>query len=300
MQLPPAVSAPETDTVFEAALCVNCSRPLRGPFCSACGQKALRPNDFSLGRYLRESSAVLTNTDSRLFRSFRSLLLRPGHLTAEYVRGRHAPYLQPLQLFLLCNLFYFLVQPLTGVNTLTTPLSVHMAQLPYSPFAAELVRRQIAERGTSLAEYRVLFDATISSQAKTLVVLMVPLLAIALHAIFWRRRRYLVEHLVFATHFYAFFLLAVTILSGVVTWSGPTLARAAIDAGINRSFAEWFFDVGTILIVFLPYLYLAIRRAYAPSVIAAAAYSVVTMVTIVAVLQAYRLILFFTTVYSIH
>ena len=44
--------------------------------------------------------------DTRLLRSIRPLLLRPGLLTREYLAGRRARYAPPLRLFLLATLLF--------------------------------------------------------------------------------------------------------------------------------------------------------------------------------------------------
>jgi hypothetical protein len=275
--------------------CRNCGADVHGPFCSHCGQRVLRHADPSLGRYLRESLAVLTNADSRVVRSFVTLLFRPGQLTAEYTNGRRASYLQPLQLFLLCNVFFFIAQSVLGFNTLSTPLRVHLEQLPYSPFARGLVADTIARRDLSMDEYRLLFDATVAVHAKTLVIIMVPLLGLFLHGVLWSRRRYFVEHLVFATHFFAFFLLILPIFVAALIVIGETFARFGDSSRAVMIALESFFDFGVFFVVYLPYLYLAIRRAYDLSRTSAGVRAVLMTFSVIAVLQLYRLFLFFTT-----
>ena len=282
-----------------ASRCSNCGHQLDGPYCSQCGQRASERNDHSLRRYLNESFAVLTSADSRAVRSVKALLRRPGLLTAEYFQGRRAAYLAPLQLFLLCNIFYFFVQPMLGFNTLSTPLRIHLTQLPYSGLARKLVDAEVAGRPGGMTEYTLLFDATINSQAKTFVIVMVPLLALVLFAMFWRVRRYYVPHLVFATHFYAYFLLALPLLLALVGLIGMPLARAGLRLGINEGFLQWFFDQGTFLVLFVPYFYLAVRRVYEVTRPKAAVSALLLVLAMLGVLQIYRFILFFTTLYSI-
>jgi hypothetical protein len=232
-------------------------------------------------------------------RSIVALLRRPGLLTAEYFQGRRARYLAPLQLFLLCNLFYFFVQPLIGFSTLSTPLRVHIAQLPYSRLANKLVQAEASSRPGGLKEYELLFDATIDGQAKTFVILMVPLLAFALYALFWRKRPYYVHHLVFATHFYSYFLVGLPLLIAVLALVGAPLTRAALAVGVGRGFLSWFFDQGTMLLLLMPYLHLAVRRVYEASRLRAVITSFILVICFLGVLQFYRFILFFTTFYSL-
>jgi hypothetical protein len=92
----------------EGQVCVTCGAELRGAYCHACGEKVLGPEDLRVTTFLRRAMAAAFDADSRLWRTCRLLLARPGELTAEFVRGRREPYVHPLQLFLLANLVLFL------------------------------------------------------------------------------------------------------------------------------------------------------------------------------------------------
>src|SRR5215212_4859939 len=189
------------------AACPECGEPIPERFCTRCGEKRVEARDYTLRHFLAEALNVVANLESPVPRSFGALLFRPGLLTSAYLAGRRKRYLKPLQLFVLCNVIFFFAQPLAGFNTLTTPLRIHLNNLPYSARVRDMVREEVERKGVTLEEYGKQFDATIQNQAKTLVILMVPMFALVLLALYRRQRRYFVEHLVFATHFYAFFLL---------------------------------------------------------------------------------------------
>ncbi|MDX6385520.1 MAG: hypothetical protein QOK48_3093, partial [Blastocatellia bacterium] len=190
-----------------AARCPSCGHESPGRFCAACGEDKRRNRNYSLFGHLGEAFKVVTNIESGFFRTFRALIAKPGLLTAEYFAGRRKLYLTPLQLFLFCNIIFFFVQSYTRFNTLSTPLYVHLYQLPYSGFARQRVSKVLLTRGTPYKEYEARFNATIENQAKTLVVLMSPMFALLLMVLYWRPQRYFVEHLVFSIHFFSGFLL---------------------------------------------------------------------------------------------
>ena len=81
--------------------CLNCGAALAGEYCAACGQQAV---DLAAPtwRVLREAMMEATDLDGRVPRTLRGLAT-PGHLTAEYLQGRRAPYVGPLKLFLLAG-----------------------------------------------------------------------------------------------------------------------------------------------------------------------------------------------------
>jgi hypothetical protein len=211
----------------EGGSCSSCGCAFEGRFCPRCGERRLTTADYSLRAFSREALSTITNLDSTLSRSFAALVGRPGLLTREYLAGRRTRYLRPMQLFVFCNVIFFFVQPLTGFNTLTTPLHVHLHHLPYSPLARQIVDRMVNAKGVSAREYELLFNATIDAQARTLVVAMVPLLALLIAAM--HRRRYFVEHLVFSLHFFAFFLLLLPTLAAALWVANAT--AGALDAG---------------------------------------------------------------------
>jgi hypothetical protein len=283
----------------EAALlaaCPECGEPIPERFCTRCGEKRVEARDYTLRHFVGEALNVFANLESPIPRSFFALLFRPGLLTAEYFAGRRKRYLKPLQLFVFCNLLFFFGQPFTGYNSLTTPLDVHLSGVPYKQTARRMVEAEVGRRGVTLDEYRVLFDAVIQNQAKSLVILMVPLLALVLLVLYRRRRRFFVEHLVFAIHFYSFFLLLL-----LAQFAAANLYfRAARRFGLPARGVD-FETIFTI--VFLgacaAYLFPALRRVYGQTRRLTLVKCVALALAAGYVLQIYRFILFFTAFYSV-
>lgn len=112
----------------------------------------------------------MTNADSRLWRTFATLVRRPGEFTRAYMRGVRVPYLKPLQLFLIVNVVYFVWTSYSGERVFDTPLGNHFANTSYGGAAVRLVRTRLAERHLSLETYRASFGAAATAQAKSLIV----------------------------------------------------------------------------------------------------------------------------------
>lgn len=278
------------------AACPNCGAEVGGRFCSNCGERRVAGEDYSIRHFLGEAFNVLTSVESNLFRSFATLVARPGKLTAEYFRGRRKSYLKPLQLFIFCNVIFFFVQSYAGFNSLTTPLYVHMNMLPYSAQARAMVEEELQERRISYNEYRPRFDAAIGGQAKTLVIVLVPIFALPLLILYWRTGRYYVQHLVFSTHFFAFFLLLLPALH-IVTFLS---IRALNAAGIRIHVLEQDMFLTLVMLFFCGvYLWFALRRAYGQGKLMTTIKCVALVACIMSVVQLYRFILFFTTFYTI-
>jgi hypothetical protein len=97
-------------TEIERWACVTCGTSVATSHCPDCGESRVRPRDLGLRKLTIEAFHSLTDVDSRLIRSIRALLFRPGALTIAYLEGPRKPYIAPFQLFLLANLLFFAVQ----------------------------------------------------------------------------------------------------------------------------------------------------------------------------------------------
>jgi len=273
------------------ANCPSCGQGSTGRFCSACGEEKGRRGNYSLLGHLGETLKVVTNFESGIFRSFATLITRPGLLTSEYFAGRRKPYLKPLQIFLFCNIAFFFVQSYTEFRTLSTPLSVHTRLLPYSAYARAKVDKAVLEKRTTLREYAARFDAIIENQAKTLVFLMIPMFALLMQALYWRSGRYFVEHLVFSTHFYSFYLL---LLSSTLILSTVAFSIARRITHNLGAFQSDLLYTTIMLLSCVIYLLPALRRVYGQGWVVTVIKCVILTASIMVVLQLYRFFLFFT------
>jgi len=277
-------------------ICPTCTSVGAGKFCANCGEKKASREDFSLPHFFSHAVEAFFHADSKIFLSFRLLFTRPGLLTAEYVRGRRKPYLHPLQLFLVCNLIYFVLQPLTHWSGLRTTLAIHTHAMSYSKLASRMVQHRLAAKGVSEAEFTKAFDRVVDAQARSLVVLMVPMFALGVWLLEWRKRRFFGEHLVFALHFYALWLILVFLVVYGLGTAGITflvhhgLVHVAKE-GLNRG----FWNIGEAIL--FVYLTIAIRTAYRDRWIMAAVKAGALVWSTSYILFAYRFILFFTALY---
>lgn len=224
MPLAPSASpAPATPRI--EAPCPNCAEilPVSARFCSACGQRqqARVPTlRMWFGEWLEEGFSL----DSRVPRTLRALLFRPGFLTQEWFAGRRVRYISAFRLYLLCSLAMF------GTAIGLRFVADHW-NIGYRPQGA-------------------LADGTYAQLAREsathALFLLVPLSAAWLSWLFRGSGRVFIEHLIFSLHVHAFGFLAIA-ASFLMVFAPPG----------STMFLQALFGLGL-----LAFLVLALRRVY--------------------------------------
>jgi hypothetical protein len=83
-----------------APVCLNCSAPLKGAYCSECGQAA-STGRLRLPQLVRDFAGHMVSLDFGFLRTCLALLRRPGPFLRDYLRGRRVRYANPLSYYLL-------------------------------------------------------------------------------------------------------------------------------------------------------------------------------------------------------
>jgi len=189
--------------------CPECAAPLMGEYCHRCGEKFPDPHDLTMKHFLHHGLHELTHLDSKIFRTLRALVFRPGLLTVEYLAGRRQRYVLPLRLFLVIfalNLFLY-TRPgaaLYDVHFITSASSqgkVLEGKLEHSAAKKHITKDALFDQINERWQHNVsLFQLG-----------EVFFFAVWLAVLNWRR--YFVEHLIFALHISSF-----SLLFGSVTW----------------------------------------------------------------------------------
>jgi hypothetical protein len=273
--------------------CPSCGHAACAAFCAWCGER--RPeHDLSLAHLAAETIETTFHLDSKLAISLRTLLRRPGELTAAFAAGRRKRYLGPFQLFFVINVLFFLVEPVLPLRVLAVPLESQMRNSPYAALARSFAGYRARMLHVDTVELADRFDHHSSTVAKSLVIVMVPLFACTLGLVEWRRRRGFVEHLVFALHFYAFWLVWLTAVLAVTSLVLLLLVR------LHLWRASLPLDSVVTLIEFVGfgvYLAVALRRVYGDrGALLLGETAMLTVMTFV-LLHVYRLISMVATLY---
>ena len=86
---------------------------MSGHFCHQCGQETvLHPP--STREFLHEFIGHYVALEGKLLQTMKLLLLKPGQLSLEYMRGRRVRYIEPLRVYLTFSLIFFAVFKFMG------------------------------------------------------------------------------------------------------------------------------------------------------------------------------------------
>ncbi len=88
--------------------CLNCKATLYGRYCHVCGQENLEPKE-SVWHLVQHFFNDITHFDGKFFATVKLLLRKPGFLSAEYVAGRRASYLNPIRMYVFTSAFFFVI-----------------------------------------------------------------------------------------------------------------------------------------------------------------------------------------------
>jgi hypothetical protein len=88
--------------------CLNCQTTVQGRYCHVCGQENLEPKE-TVWHLVQHFFNDITHFDGKFFATVKFLLRKPGFLSAEYVAGRRASYLNPIRLYVFTSAFFFII-----------------------------------------------------------------------------------------------------------------------------------------------------------------------------------------------
>lgn len=235
--LVPASRAPVT--------CLECGAPVTGTYCARCGQSA-GVHVLSMKEVAGDVTHSLLHLDSRVWRTLRLLVLRPGELTREFIAGRHQRYLPPFRLYLVVSILYFALSALLpGSGLFGTDAKGGAVVAPVTIDVPRDLAKELAAEGVSQADVEKVVGVTrncavdfsdnpafddyekslsraceqmradggkrfaelFAAAAPKLMFLFLPLMAAVAMLFYWRPRRLYAEHLVLFLHNHAFTFL---------------------------------------------------------------------------------------------
>jgi hypothetical protein len=102
---------------FAEGECLNCSTPLVGEHCHACGQKAHLHR--TLSAFMHDVAHGAVHFDSKTWRTLPMLAFKPGELTRRYIDGERTRFVSPMALFLFSIFLMFAIFQFAGISAPT-------------------------------------------------------------------------------------------------------------------------------------------------------------------------------------
>ncbi len=281
--------------------CQNCQTTMGIHYCANCGEKRYSKNSLTLLHLFRQLFISVTDVDGKLVTSLRLLILRPGQLTMDYVKGIRNNRLNPFQVFLLANICYFFFISFSSSNTFTTPLEIHLSanNFIHKQIANDLVEQALLKSGESKTSYSDSFNQQIEIQSKSLIILMVPIFALFVYICFLKHSYLGVKSLVFSTHFLSFLLflqMGVETVLGILVWSSDKFFSINVSVVLIS-------DMALSLVMFISfwgYLFYSLKFVYEGNVWIIFFKSFLLSAGLYFAVLIYRMLLFFTTFYSLN
>jgi len=246
--------------------CLDCGSVVTGRFCAECGQAAdvhvLTVHDVS-----HDVVHSALHLDSRVWRTLRALVLRPGELTNEFIRGRRQRYLPPFRLYLILSVMFFALSALLPEGQLVhvdakgdtvvaygratpegvaPPADLSGAQCNVdldgalgerlNPLLKEACAKIVADNGRRLAQVFL-------QNAPKLMFLFLPLMAAVAMLFYWKPRRLYAEHLVMFLHVHALVFLwlsATSVINTIATTGLPGMALFSLLTAVLMAYLPWY------------------------------------------------------------
>jgi len=231
--------------------CTNCGDLSADVYCVRCGERQPGHHDLSVAHFAHEVVHEFVHLDSKLFRTLRDIIIKPGFLTEEYFAGRKSRYIAPLRLFLTLFALQFFAFTFYQPAAIFTVASMKKMDSAGAPFT-RLMNKRAAKLHLTPDQLEERLDERWHKNYSLLQLMNVLGVAIVLKVLY--RKRYLAEHLVFAAHFLAFSY----IVTLVIDW--PIYALAGFQPGpLHRGVSA------VTIAIQLVYLFVAQRRFYKDS-----------------------------------
>jgi hypothetical protein len=279
---------------FSEHTCKSCGYIFVGLYCNLCGEKVIEPKDRSFKNFIGNFLSAITLADNRFLKTLWLTIKNPGFLSKEYANGRRVNYLRPLQMFFVLNLVYFLFNVLQLFNS---TLKTQMYYMFHSPMVRGMVNQRVSDEGISLTGFAMIYNEKTTVLAKLLIVVFVWLASLPLSLIFRKKNRYFTDHVALSVELACFniFVNAILlsgillVLSKIFKWSGTTLGDYLNDTTLTVIFIS----------TNLYFIYRAARTFYGQTGKSLMVKSVLGIIGLFLALEAYKLLLFFVTFYTI-
>lgn len=222
------------------------------------------------------------------------MLLKPGYVSAQVIDGIRVPYIRPLSMFFIVNLFYFLF---TVSDTYNSRLYSQMNLMPYSSVTKKIVEQKIKAEKISIDAFRANYEQQSSSLAKLLLIIFVLFTGLCIALFNIKSNKYFYDHITVSLEFNAMFILMGNIALKLFALL-ITQFMLLFDVLLEQYLTDPVYtSISGVLAVIL--LFSMQRRVYHNTVVWSLIKALAFIPCLAISMIAYRAILFFATIWTI-
>ena len=262
-------------------ICKSCGNRFHGNYCNICGEKILLAQDRSFKTFLNNIFRAVTFADSKFIKTLWWVIKKPGFISKEFAEGRSVKYVNPISLFFVLNLVYFLFPVIQLFNaSLKTQLNAEYGVWINEIVAHAMINMQIND----IESFSIVYNQKTASLAKLMVMVFVVLGSLPLNLLYRKKNRYFADHVGFMVELASFNLFVNAICLTVLT--------TVLDLG-------YFLDELVLLFIFVATNFYFLLRSgmvfYRERGWRLVVKSVLMLLVLKLALEVYRAILFFIT-----
>ncbi len=204
-------------------VCKNCDTEFIGHYCPQCGQ-SVSDLDRPFRVLLFDIMANMWAFDTRVFKTIKSLLFKPGEMAADYAEGKRARYMPPFRLYIFVSIIFFLLLNITTTRqlgkegNLMTISDKDTATVNNSLIDITSNKNMTDEDSNILKTINQNKDYYISRFFSILswsLFILMPFYAFLLWVLFRKKQKYFLAHFIFAINQHTFLFLIFLIIISV-------------------------------------------------------------------------------------
>lgn len=213
------------DSISVEVICKNCETSFKGNFCSNCGQ-SVKDLDIPFKVLIFDMMANMWAFDTRVIKTLKSVLFKPGEMALDYTAGRRARYMPPFRFYIFISFIFFLLLNISTTRTFNEKWSLMTDSDTLSITNREMDNLlTISGSNTEKSSFKG-FSADINQNREhyisrffsifswSLFILM-PLYAAMFWLLFRKNLRFFLGHFIFAINQHAFLFTLFIILLAI-------------------------------------------------------------------------------------
>lgn len=223
---------------LESFVCKNCETAYKGFYCPNCGQSK-KEYEKPFGFLIVDLMGDMLAFDSRLWKTLKSVLFKPGHMAKEYIEGKRVKYMPPFRFYVFVSFVFFLLVSIKSVqdnkSEMKQTLKNHTAVDSLQQISDSVLAEQVFIDDTARVKLGTGSFINISTDNETdqskldaiqnnpevfinkffkylswILFILMPVYGLLLWMFFRKAYRYYIGHLIFSInqHAFAFIILA--------------------------------------------------------------------------------------------